>query len=200
MPPGQAPSKLFSSDVLVFCTGPWHHVQCCYITVRYAMVVFWSVFVNKVGKYGIVLTASLILLDSGIKLDSSIWMHPNPMSSLCDISWSHLQDSLHWRHNKHDGVSNHQHHDCLLNRLFRRKSKKTSKLNVTGLCAGNSPGSGEFPAQMASNAENVSIWWRHHVKHDIIVGLSFIQLARTRRQWQSHLTEAIAEVRWRVNA
>ena len=25
-----------------------------------------------------------------------------------------------------------------------------------------SPGTGEFPAQMASNAENVSIWWRHH--------------------------------------
>ena len=24
-----------------------------------------------------------------------------------------------------DGVSNHQPHDCLLNRLFRRKSKKT---------------------------------------------------------------------------
>ena len=23
-------------------------------------------------------------------------------------------------------------------------------------------GTGEFPAQMASNAENVSIWWRHH--------------------------------------
>ena len=51
----------------------------------------------------------------------------------------------------------------LLNRLFERKSKKTSKLRVTGLCAGNSPrGTGEFPAQMASNAENVSIWWRHH--------------------------------------
>ena len=40
--------------------------------------------------------------------------------------------------------------------------KKTSKLRVTGLCAGNSPGAGEFPAQMASSAENVSIWWRHH--------------------------------------
>ena len=40
--------------------------------------------------------------------------------------------------------------------------KKTSKLCVTGLCAGNSPGTGEFPAQMASNAENGSIWWRHH--------------------------------------
>ena len=47
--------------------------------------------------------------------------------------------SLLWRHNGRDGVSNHQPHDCLLNRLFRRRSKKTSKLRVTGLCAGNSP-------------------------------------------------------------
>ena len=49
--------------------------------------------------------------------------------------------------------------------LFRRRSKKTSKLCVTGICAGNSPGTGEFPAQMASNVENVSIWWRHHAKY-----------------------------------
>ena len=70
--------------------------------------------------------------------------------------------TLRWRHNEHDSVSNHQPHDCLLNRLFGRKSKKTSKLRVTGFCAGNSPGTGEFPAQRASNAENVSIWWRHH--------------------------------------
>ena len=49
-----------------------------------------------------------------------------------------------------------------LNRLFRRISKKTSKLRVTGLCAGKSPVTGEFPAQMANNAENVSIWWRHY--------------------------------------
>ena len=65
--------------------------------------------------------------------------------------------ALRWRHNDHAGVSNHQPHGCLLNRLFRRKSKKTSKLRVTGLCAGNSPGTGEFTAQMASYAENVSI-------------------------------------------
>ena len=38
-----------------------------------------------------------------------------------------------------------------------------SELRVTGLCAGNSPVTGEFRAQGASNAENVSIWWRHHV-------------------------------------
>ena len=74
-----------------------------------------------------------------------------------------LQDSLHWRHNGHDGISNYQPRDCLLNRLFRRRSNKTSKLRVTGLCAGNSPVPGEFSAQMASYAENVSIWWRHHV-------------------------------------
>ena len=51
-----------------------------------------------------------------------------------------FQYTLHWRHNDHDGVSNHQPHGCLLNRLFRRRSKKTSTLRVTGLCAGNSPG------------------------------------------------------------
>ena len=72
--------------------------------------------------------------------------------------------ALQWRHNERDGVSNHQSRDCLLNRLFRRRSKKTSKLRVTGLCVGNSPVTGEFPAQRASNAGNVSIWWRHHEK------------------------------------
>ena len=72
-------------------------------------------------------------------------------------------NSLRWRHNGCDSVSNHQPRDCLLNRLFRRRSKKTSKLRATGLCAGNSPETCEFPTQMASNAENVSIRWRHHV-------------------------------------
>ena len=42
--------------------------------------------------------------------------------------------SLRWRQNGRDSISNHQPHDCLLNRLFRRRSKKTSKLRVTGLC------------------------------------------------------------------
>ena len=71
-------------------------------------------------------------------------------------------NSLRWRHNGRVGVPNHQPQDCLLNRSFRRKSKKTSKLRVTGLCAVNSPVTREFPAQMASNAQNVFIWWRHH--------------------------------------
>ena len=43
------------------------------------------------------------------------------------------------------------------------QAQKTSKLRVTGLCARNSPVTSEFPAQRASNAENVPIWWRHRV-------------------------------------
>ena len=70
--------------------------------------------------------------------------------------------ALKWRYNELASVSNHQPHDCFLNRLFTCRSTKTSKLCVTGLCEGNSPVTGEFPAQRASNAENVSIWWRHH--------------------------------------
>ena len=72
--------------------------------------------------------------------------------------------ALQWRHNDRDCVSNHQPCECLLKRLFRRRSKKTSKLPVTGLGEGNSPVTGEFPAQRDSNAENVSIWWSHHEK------------------------------------
>ena len=71
------------------------------------------------------------------------------------------QMTLQWRHKEHDGVSSHQRLDCLLNRLYRRRSKKPSKLRVTGLCEGNSPVTGEFSVQRANNAENVSIWWRH---------------------------------------
>ena len=46
--------------------------------------------------------------------------------------------SLQWRHNGHDGVSNQQPCACLLNRRFGRRSKKTLKFRVTGLCEGNS--------------------------------------------------------------
>ena len=54
---------------------------------------------------------------------------------LHEMLGSFIYLSLQWRHDGHDSVSNHQPHDCFLNRLFRRRSKKTSKLRVTGLCA-----------------------------------------------------------------
>ena len=87
--------------------------------------------------------------------------------------------TLQWRHNGHDAVSNHQPHNCLLRCLFGPRSMKTSKLRATGLCVENSPGTGEFPAQMASNAENVSIWWRHH-------GL-WLDLSCTPGSWKNSL-------------
>ena len=85
-----------------------------------------------------------------------VWMSNDQLTSSLQIP------SLLWRHNGLDCVSNHQPHECLLNRSVGCRSKKTSKLRVTGLCVGNSPETGEFPAQMASNAENVIIRWRHH--------------------------------------
>ena len=83
------------------------------------------------------------------------YLHPWLTMLWAKLLHRYFIHSLQWRHNARDGVSNYQPHDCLLNRLLRRKSKKISKLRVTGLC--------EFPAQRASNGENVSIWWRHHV-------------------------------------
>ena len=73
-----------------------------------------------------------------------------PLGELWDVCYKY---SLQWRHNECDGVSNCRCHDCLLNRLFRRRSKKTSKLRVTGLCEGNLPMTSEFPAQRASDAK-----------------------------------------------
>ena len=56
---------------------------------------------------------------------------------------------LQWRHNERDGVSNHRRFDCLLIRLFKRRSKKTwSKLRVTGICEGNSPHKGPVTGKM----------------------------------------------------
>ena len=68
------------------------------------------------------------------------YVHGIYLKGGCSIIWWRKEQSLRWRYHERDSVSNHQPHDCLLNGLFRRKSKKTSKLRVTGLCVGNSPG------------------------------------------------------------
>ena len=120
----------------------------------------------------------------------------------------HSSRSLQWRHNGSDGVSNHHPHIYLLNLLFRWRAKKTSKLRVTGLCAGNSSVAGEFPAQMVWKAENVCICWRHHGKpiclvHSIVWnrrGWSEIDLSYTgletpfcdvTKDHQRHITDLI---------
>ena len=72
------------------------------------------------------------------------WTPKDPTAAR--IIGSQFGTTLQWRHNERDGVSNHRRLDYLLNRLFRRTSKKTSKFRVTGLCEGDSPVTGEFPA------------------------------------------------------
>ena len=73
--------------------------------------------------------------------------------------------TLHiWRHNERNGISHQLHLHCLLKCWFRHRSKETSKLHVTGLCVGNSPVTGGFPAQRASKVENASVRWRHHAQ------------------------------------
>ena len=75
----------------------------------------------------------------------SHWVNCTNGNKMISQTFSELEQqrkiwSLQWRHNDHDSVSNHQPHGCLLKRLFRRRSKKTSKLRVTSLCVVNSPG------------------------------------------------------------
>ena len=70
------------------------------------------------------------------------------------------------------GVSNHQPHHCLHNRLFRLRSNKKIKAPRHWLLYGEF--TSKFPAQMASNAENVFIWWRHHgnpgtMRHSVLL-------------------------------
>ena len=86
---------------------------------------------------------------------------------ITEVLWHSPESSftagaLHWHHNEHDSIFNHWQLDCLLDRLFRHRSKKTSQSRITGLCEGNSLKTGEFPTQRASNEENISIWWSHH--------------------------------------
>ena len=45
----------------------------------------------------------------------------------CRIPGLYSDKTLRWRHNERNSVSNHQPHDCLLNRLFRRRSMKAPR-------------------------------------------------------------------------
>ena len=80
----------------------------------------------------------------------------------------------------------------------RIRSKKTSKFRVTGLCAGNSPVTGEFPTQRASIAENVSIWWRHDERpsRNLTQRLSLEMRALTLRTTPRPNVTSPATVRW----
>ena len=90
-------------------------------------------------------------------------LHAGPYSIMWHHWWMHINQYSHYN-------------DIIMSAKASQitfRPKKTPKLCVTGLCEGNSPVTSEFPAQRASNAENVSIWWRHH---DLLLCSRNIQL------------------------
>ena len=127
----------------------WRQLQCC----KYAQMNQYRTIVGIVQFWSCYTPWILTVRD----LDYSGQKIPLSLLMMLWIASPGHQQQLYQSHN-----TDHQPNDCLLNRLFRRRSKKTPKLCVIGLCAGNSPVTSEFPAQKASNAEKVSIWQRHH--------------------------------------
>ena len=166
MVPGLAQESKLQFDVVIAYYGRRVFLIPTIATPAYSSfhILYWNENVVVLTKFPSLTTPKVVILTTSSEAgDENVIKMTFPfqcISNMCGIT-----HSLQWRHSGSDGVSNHQTRDCFLNRLFRRRSKKTSKLRVTGLCAGNSPETGEFPAQRASNAENVSIWWRHHVFH-----------------------------------
>ena len=90
------------------------------------------------------------------------------------MPWGNIVNTLQWRH---DAMASQITSPTIVSSAVHSGADdETSKLRGTGLCAGNSPVTGEFPTQRASNAEYVSIWWRHHEhsKHAMQCGTSVI--------------------------
>ena len=74
----------------------------------------------------------------------------------------HPATSLQWRHNECDGLSNHRRFDCLFHAQIKENIKAPRHKPLWGEFTG------DRPTRRASNAKNVSIWWRHHM--DILFG------------------------------
>ena len=108
------------------CAGYLWHITCHVVTFVFYMYIYITP-----GNY-----ISFVSIDQADTWVGELMRREHTWTTLSIF----IATPLHWRHNDHGGVTNHQPHDCLLSRLFRRRSKKTSKLCVTGLCAGNSPG------------------------------------------------------------
>ena len=114
-------------------------LQCVSSDVSPSMIIFESNCIEIVSK------GLNISLDSGLVscMRQAVTKSSDSHVHWCKCVIKHqrvrvfLYISSRWRHNGSDSVSNHQPCDRLLNRLFRRRWNKTSKLRVTGLCAGS---------------------------------------------------------------
>ena len=133
-------------DILTFFNAPSHYLSKCWLDIIGIHPRAISQKMHEIGK------TFFMHLSGGDELKSISYVFLLKLNGIACVQDIYSLNSLRlgdayifsmplqWHHNDHDGVSNHQPHGCLLNRLFRRRSKKTSKLRVTGLCVGNSPG------------------------------------------------------------
>ena len=132
-----------------------------------------------------IFTSNLTKLLNRPASEKSIIIHGDPCTILFRTRYS--MPSLRWRHNERDIVSNHQPHGCLLNGLLRRRSKKTSKLRVTGLCVGNSPGPVNSPHKGSVTRKmfpfgdvimmNRHAWWKQTWVAHFAIDCFFFDLA-----------------------
>ena len=103
------------------------------------------------GVFNILLVSNIQLCKQSIAR-SFIWLnHPR-----------YFHVTLKWRHHECDYVLSHQPHDCLLNRLFKVQIKENIKTPRHWPLCGEFTGDRWIPSTEGSNAENVSISWRHH--------------------------------------
>ena len=155
------------------------NVLCTYLTCWSWMMIGNDMFVSIIARLVCPCVRSRDIMSLIVKISSVWYLMLLEKAKLCHLPWKSLMF-----HEISSNILHKANMDAFTanitvasqwvrwrlkspaSRLFTqsiiRKSKKTAKLRATGLWAGNSPVTGEFPAQRASNAENVSIWWRHH--------------------------------------
>ena len=127
------------------------------------------------------------------KHDKSFRWHPEKTLSTQHRSHTMLStrtpmhidtSNLHLLHTNDSMQSNHTHYDDIKMGVIASQITSLAIVYSTvysgadqrqhqsfaslAFCGGNSPGTGEFPAQMVRNAENVSIWCRHHEKEQCL--------------------------------
>ena len=106
-----------------------------------------------------------VYLDRLLSIPTEWWMKEQDSSYMFDIMptcdiWNQIYYSdviMSAMASQTTGVS--MVYSTLCSGADQRKHQSSSSL---AFVMGNSPATGEFPSQRASNAENISIWWRHH--------------------------------------
>ena len=147
--------------------------------VQSSLVIAWSIFYNKLtplvrwlniwflwwhSESGIVELNVLLVWSPLAQSHGTIIVNYHSKEIIKTYISHDVKYALHWRLNANDDGLNRRRPDNLLNPLFRRRSEKTSKLRAREWPLwGESTSDRCFPSHKASEAKNVSIWWRHHV-------------------------------------